>query len=49
MSRRTLTALLLTALLALGGCAQPEEANNNGPGPNPVQPGDVIRDGLQGS
>ena len=47
MSRRLRTAVPATALavvLALAGCiAQPQEANDNGPDPNPVQPGDIIR------
>ena len=47
MSRRLRTAVpaaALTAVLVLAGCsAQPEEANDNGPQPDPAQPGDVVR------
>ncbi len=46
MSRRLPTAasaVVLTAVLALAGCAQPQEANDNGPQPDPAQPGDVVR------
>ena len=37
------SALVLAAVLALAGCAQPEEANDNGPQPDPAQPGGVTR------
>jgi PBP1b-binding outer membrane lipoprotein LpoB len=47
VSRRLRTAApaaVLAAVLALSGClAQPEEANDNGPQPDPTQPGDVVR------
>ena len=47
MSRRLRTAVpaaALAAVLALAGCiSQPEEANDNGPQPDPAQPGDVER------
>jgi PBP1b-binding outer membrane lipoprotein LpoB len=46
MSRRLRTAVpaaALAAVLALSGCTQAEEANDNGPQPDPTQPGDVVR------
>ena len=47
MTRRHRTAIpaaALAAVLALSGClTQPEEANDNGPQPDPTQPGDVVR------
>jgi hypothetical protein len=47
VSRRLRTALptvALAAVLAVAGCtSQPEEANDNGPQPDPVQPSDVDR------
>ena len=47
MTRRLRTAApaaALAAVLALSGClTQPEEANDNGPQPDPAQPGDVVR------
>lgn len=47
MSRRLRTAApaaLLAAVLALSGCtSQPQEANDNGPQPDPTQPSDVVR------
>ena len=44
-SRRTaLPAAVLAAVLALSGClTQPEEANDNGPQPDPTQPGGIVR------
>lgn len=39
-------ALAAGAALLLTGCPnQPESANDNGPQKDPVQPGDVVRDG----
>ena len=47
MSRRLRTAvpaLALAVVLGLAGCTdQPQEANDNGPEPDPAQPGDVQR------
>ena len=46
MSRRRtfVPAAVLAAVLALSGClSQPQEANDNGPQPDPTQPGDVVR------
>ncbi len=46
MSRRrtAVPAAVLAAVLALSGClTQPQEANDNGPQPDPTQPGDVVR------
>ncbi len=49
MTRRThrrtaLPAVALAAVLALSGClTQPEEANDNGPQPDPTQPAGVVR------
>ena len=46
MTRRLPTAVpavVLAAVLALAGCSQPQEANDNGPQPDPAQPGDVVR------
>ena len=47
MNRRLRTAApaaALAAVLALSGCAtQPEEANDNGPQPDPTQPAGVTR------
>ena len=46
MSRRlptAVSAVALTAVLALAGCGQQPEANDNGPQPVPAQPGDVER------
>ena len=43
---RALSALPAAALAALllAGCTDlPEEANDNGPQPDPAQPGDVVR------
>ena len=37
------TAVLATAFAVSGCTAQPVEANDNGPQPDPTQPGDVIR------
>jgi len=43
--RRAQLALLLPALLlALLGCRQPEEANDNGPQEQPVRPPSVFRE-----
>ncbi len=42
--RTVAPAAVLAAVLALSGClAQPEVANDNGPQPDPTQPGDVVR------
>jgi PBP1b-binding outer membrane lipoprotein LpoB len=42
--RTAVPAAVLAAVLALSGClTQPEEANDNGPQPDPTQPGDVVR------
>jgi hypothetical protein len=42
--RTALPAVALAAVLALAGCTdQPQEANDNGPQPDPAQPGDVER------
>ena len=42
--RTALPATVLAAVLALSGClTQPQEANDNGPQPDPTQPGDVVR------
>ena len=44
--RRTRLALAAPALalgLALTGCAQPEEANDNGPQDQPSRPGEIRR------
>jgi len=41
--RAALPAAALAALLLAGCTDQPEEANNNGPDPNPAQPGGVTR------
>jgi len=46
VSRRLRTAApaaVLTAVLALSGCGTQPEANDNGPQPDPSQPGDVVR------
>ncbi len=46
MSRRlraAAPAAVLAAVLALSGCTQSEEANDNGPQPDPSQPSDVVR------
>ena len=42
--RTAVPAAALAVVLGLTGCtAQPQEANDNGPQPDPSQPGDVIR------
>jgi hypothetical protein len=42
--RTAVPAAVLAAVLALSGClTQAEEANDNGPQPDAVQPGDVER------
>lgn len=42
--RTAVPAVALAAVLALSGClTQPQEANDNGPQPDPTQPGDVVR------
>ncbi len=42
--RTAVPAAALAAVLALSGClSQPQEANDNGPQPDPTQPGDVVR------
>lgn len=42
--RTAVSAAALAAVLTVSGCfTQPEEANNNGPQPDPTQPGDVVR------
>ena len=42
--RTTAPAVALAAVLALSGCVtQPEEANDNGPQPDPTQPGGIVR------
>jgi PBP1b-binding outer membrane lipoprotein LpoB len=42
--RTAVPAAVLAAVLALSGClTQPQEANDNGPQPDPTQPGDVVR------
>ena len=42
--RTAVPAAVLAAVLALSGClTQPEVANDNGPQPDPTQPGDVVR------
>ncbi len=44
MRRRRLALLLPALALSLTACLdQPEEANDNGPQPDPTQPGDVVR------
>ena len=43
-TRTALPAAVLAAVLALSGClTQPEEANDNGPQPDPTQPGGIVR------
>ena len=43
-SRALVPALVLGLGLSLTGCLnQPEAANDNGPQPQPEQPGDVVR------
>ena len=43
-ARAVLSSVVLAAALAVTGCtAQPEVANDNGPQPDPTQPGDVVR------
>ena len=42
--RLAVPALVLSLGLAVSGCAdQPEEANDNGPQPDPTQPAGVVR------
>ncbi len=41
--RAALPTAVLAVALALTGCEQPTEANNNGPEADPAQPGGVIR------
>ena len=41
--RTAVPAAALAAVLALSGCSQAQEANDNGPQPDPTQPGDVVR------
>ena len=41
--RAALPTAALALALALTGCEQPLEANDNGPQPDPVQPGGVSR------
>jgi hypothetical protein len=41
--RTGVSTLVLAAALALTGCTQQPEANDNGPQPDPAQPGDVVR------
>lgn len=43
MRRRILPAVLLALALAVSGCGQDQQANDNGPDVNPVQPDNVIR------
>ena len=46
MTRRLRAAVpaVVLSVLALTACTeQPQEANDNGPQPDPVQPGDVVR------
>ena len=42
-TRAAVPTAALAALLLAGCTAQPEEANDNGPQPDPAQPGDVVR------
>ena len=42
-SATTLSSVVLALALALTGCTQPEEANDNGPEPDPTQPGGIVR------
>ena len=42
-TRLVLAAPALAVALALTGCAQPEEANDNGPQEQPTTPGEVRR------
>ena len=43
-------AVVLAVSLGLVGCTdQPEEANDNGPQPQPNQPGDVVQSPVGGS
>jgi hypothetical protein len=41
--RAALPTAVLAVALALTGCEQPTEANDNGPEADPAQPGGVIR------
>jgi hypothetical protein len=41
--RTALSAVALAAALALTGCTQAPEANDNGPQPDPTQQGGVVR------
>ena len=41
--RTALPAAVLAAVLAVAGCTQAPEANDNGPQPDPDQPADVVR------
>ena len=41
--RAALPTAALALVLALTGCEQPQEANDNGPEADPVQPGGVTR------
>ena len=42
-ARTAVSTLVLAAALALTGCTQAQEANDNGPQPDPTQPGDIVR------
>ena len=42
-TRTALSAVVLAAALALTGCTQAPEANDNGPQPDPTQPDGVVR------
>ena len=42
-ARTAVSTLVLAAALALTGCTQAPEANDNGPQPDPTQPGGIVR------